>query len=153
MPGQRHSQSPNLLPALLAEIGVFYVPLRQHGVERTPNKSQHTKLTPEKKILPPLLRDSNSQPLDHKSGALPTNYPGSQTRVAVNFSDKPIYICIKRKPQHSIARSLESGDLNLQKQPVPLGPLHTPSHSDCQRKSGSSFSRQAHKEKKQTPSC
>ena len=25
------------------------------GVERTPNKSQHTKLTPEQKILPPLL--------------------------------------------------------------------------------------------------
>ena len=25
------------------------------GLERTPNKSQHTKLTPEKKILPPLL--------------------------------------------------------------------------------------------------
>ena len=25
------------------------------GVERTPNKSQHTKLTPEKKILPRLL--------------------------------------------------------------------------------------------------
>ena len=33
--------------------GVFYVPLR--WVERTPNKSQHTKLTLEKKILPPLL--------------------------------------------------------------------------------------------------
>ena len=35
--------------------GIFYVLLRQHGVERTPNKSQHTKLTLEKKILSPLL--------------------------------------------------------------------------------------------------
>ena len=34
---------------------IFYVPLRNTGVERTPNKSQHTKLTLEKKILPPLL--------------------------------------------------------------------------------------------------
>ena len=35
--------------------GVFYVPLRNTGVERTPNKSQHTKLTLEKNIFPPLL--------------------------------------------------------------------------------------------------
>ena len=34
---------------------VFHVPLRLHGVERTPNKSQHTKLTLEKKIPPPFL--------------------------------------------------------------------------------------------------
>ena len=31
--------------------GVFYVPLRQHGVERTSNKSQLRKLTLEKKIM------------------------------------------------------------------------------------------------------
>ena len=35
--------------------GIFYVPLRKHGVERTPIKRQHRKLTLEKKILPPLL--------------------------------------------------------------------------------------------------
>ena len=35
--------------------GVFYVPLRNTGVERTPSESQHTKFTLEKKILPPLL--------------------------------------------------------------------------------------------------
>ena len=35
--------------------GVFYVLLRFYGVERTPNKSQHTKLTLEKKTLRPLL--------------------------------------------------------------------------------------------------
>ena len=34
---------------------VFYVSLGNTGVEWTPNKSQHTKLTLEKKILPPLL--------------------------------------------------------------------------------------------------
>ena len=51
---------------------VFYVPLRNLQVERTSNKSQHTKLTLEKKILPLLLlvRDSKSQPFDHESGAL-----------------------------------------------------------------------------------
>ena len=35
--------------------GVFYVPLSIMGMERTPNKSQHTKSTLEKKILPTLL--------------------------------------------------------------------------------------------------
>ena len=35
--------------------GVLYVPLRYHGVERIPNKSQHTNLTLEKKSLPPFL--------------------------------------------------------------------------------------------------
>ena len=37
-----------------------------------PNKSQHTTLTLVKKILPQLCQDSNSQPFDHESGALPT---------------------------------------------------------------------------------
>ena len=37
-----------------------------------PNKSQHTKLIIEKKILPPLLRDSNPGPFDHESDALTT---------------------------------------------------------------------------------
>ena len=35
--------------------GVFYVPLRNVGVERTPNKSQPANLTLQKKIFPPLL--------------------------------------------------------------------------------------------------
>ena len=35
--------------------GVFMCHCGNTGVERTPNKSQHTKLTLEKKILPPLL--------------------------------------------------------------------------------------------------
>ena len=39
-------------------------------MERTPNKSQYTKLTLEKKILPPSCRDSNSQSFDHEPGAL-----------------------------------------------------------------------------------
>ena len=46
----------NLPPALLAEIpGSFTCHCGNTGMERTPNKSQHTKLTLEKKILPPLL--------------------------------------------------------------------------------------------------
>ena len=40
------------------------------GLERTPNKSQHTKSTLEKKISRRSSRDSNSQPFDHESGAL-----------------------------------------------------------------------------------
>ena len=46
----------NLPPALLAEWpGSFICRSGNTGVERTPNKSQHTKLTLEKKILPSLL--------------------------------------------------------------------------------------------------
>ena len=46
----------NLPPALSAEWpGSFTCHCGNTGVERTPNKSQHTKLTPEKKTLPPLL--------------------------------------------------------------------------------------------------
>ena len=37
------------------KTGVFYMPLQEHRVERTPNKSQHRKLTLEKKILLPCL--------------------------------------------------------------------------------------------------
>ena len=43
-------------PALLAEWpGSFTCHCGNTGVERTPNKSQHTELTLEKKILPPFL--------------------------------------------------------------------------------------------------
>ena len=46
----------NLPPALLAEWpGSFMCHCHNTGVERTLSKSQHTKLTLEKKILPPLL--------------------------------------------------------------------------------------------------
>ena len=46
----------NLPPALLAEWpGSFTCHCGNAGLERTPNKSQHTKLTLEKIILPPLL--------------------------------------------------------------------------------------------------
>ena len=36
------------------------------------NKSQQRKLTPERKILPPLLPNSNPRPFDHESGAQTT---------------------------------------------------------------------------------
>ena len=46
----------NLPPALLAEwLGSFTCHCSNTGVGQTPNKSQHTKLTLDKKILPPLL--------------------------------------------------------------------------------------------------
>ena len=59
-------------------------------VERTPNKSRHTKLTPEKKIFPPLLpgfelatfrsrvRRSNQQAIP----APPTSYPDSTNKLS-----------------------------------------------------------------------
>ena len=51
--------------------GVFYeCHSGNTGVERTPNKSQHTTLTLEKKISRRSCRDSNSQPFDRESGAL-----------------------------------------------------------------------------------
>ena len=70
MPGQGHGQHTlnslgvidvcvfrcNLPPALLTEWpGSFTCHCGNTGMERTPNKSQHTKLILEKKILPPLL--------------------------------------------------------------------------------------------------
>ena len=39
-------------------------------MEQTPNKSQHAKLTLEKKILPPLLLGFELTTVDHESGAL-----------------------------------------------------------------------------------
>ena len=39
-------------------------------MQRTPNKSPHTKLTQGKKFSRRSCRDSNSQPFDHESGAL-----------------------------------------------------------------------------------
>ena len=70
MPGQWHSQPTptslgqgcqrvvkcNLPSALFAEWpGSFVCHCGNTGLERTPNKSQHTKLTQEKNVLPPLL--------------------------------------------------------------------------------------------------
>ena len=45
-------------------------PCSNTGVEQTTNKSQHTNLTPKKKIPPPLLPGFELQPFDHESGAL-----------------------------------------------------------------------------------
>ena len=61
-------------PTTLAVKGLMMMMMTCHcgntEMKQTQNKSQHTKLTLEKKILPPLLPDSNSQPFDHESGAL-----------------------------------------------------------------------------------
>ena len=71
----------NLPPALLTEWpGSLTCHCGNTGVERTPNKSQHRKLTLEKKIPPPLLRDLNSHRINHEFGALPTSYPGTQQK-------------------------------------------------------------------------
>ena len=61
----------SLPPALLAEwLGSFTHHCRNTGVARTPNKSQHTKLTLEKKSLLLLLSGLNSLPFHHESSAL-----------------------------------------------------------------------------------
>ena len=48
------------------ECGAFMCHCGNTGMEWTPNKSQHTKFTQEKKILPPLPPDLNSQPFDQR---------------------------------------------------------------------------------------
>ena len=61
----------NLPPALSAEWpGSFTCHCGNTGVEQTPNNSQHTKLTLEKKFFCRSCQDSNSQPFNHKSGTL-----------------------------------------------------------------------------------
>ena len=64
----------------------------KRGWNRYRNKSQHRKLTLEKKILPPLLtrrscRDSNPRPFDHESGALTTELSPPPERRGDNQSD------------------------------------------------------------------
>ena len=103
LPGQRHSQPTptsmgqgcicvfrrNLPPALLAEWpGSFTCHCGNTGVERTPNKSQHTKLTLEKNILPPLLPGfelSTFRSRVRRSNQL--SYPGSRSiRLWLNWN-------------------------------------------------------------------
>ena len=43
------------------------------GVEQTPTKSQHRKLTLEKNVLPPLLSRLDLATFDQESGALPAS--------------------------------------------------------------------------------
>ena len=60
------------------------------GVEQTTNKSQHRKWTLEKKIPSLLLRDSNAQPYDLGSGALPTSYPDTPDWITVWLNNRLI---------------------------------------------------------------
>ena len=61
------------------------------GMEWTPNKSQHTKLTLEKKILLPLLPGFNSQPFDHQSGTLTNKLPQSKETNDNGELDVPLH--------------------------------------------------------------
>ena len=60
------------------------------GVEQTPNKSQHTKSTLEKAILPPLLLTSQS--FDHKFGALTNKLSQLQDILRKIDHDHPLLI-------------------------------------------------------------
>ena len=62
------------------------------GMEWTPDKSQHTKLSLEKKILICFCQDSNSQLFDHKSGAFPTSCPWIEHFLHCLFFDWLNYV-------------------------------------------------------------
>ena len=69
----------NLPPALLAEWpGSLMCHCGNTGVEQTLNKVSTQSWLRKKKFSCRSCWDSSSQPSDHKSGALPTGYPGSQ---------------------------------------------------------------------------
>ena len=87
----------NLPPELFAERpGAFTCHCGNTGVERTLNKSQHTKLTLENKFSRGSCRDSNSQPFDHQSGAL-TNKPSHIHKLC----QKMVIILIVLSNSHS----------------------------------------------------
>ena len=71
----------NLPPALLADWpGSFTCHCGNTGVERTPNKSQHRKLTPEKKPPLPLLLRPELAIFRWRIWHWPASYPGSPAR-------------------------------------------------------------------------
>ena len=55
-------------------------------VEQIRNKSQHRKLTPEKKISRRSCRDSNPRPFSHESGALTTELYPLPNRILLSLS-------------------------------------------------------------------
>ena len=59
----------------------------------TLKKSQHRKLSLEKKILQPLLPGFDSQPFDHKSSTLSTELPLSYL-ITVGFYLVCVYECV-----------------------------------------------------------
>ena len=76
----------NLPPALWAEwLGSFTCHCGNTGVEQTPNKSQHTKLTLEKKIFPLLLPGFKLKLFDHKSGTLTSKL--SQLPTVLSYTE------------------------------------------------------------------
>ena len=78
----------NLPPAVLAEwSGSFTYHCGNTGVERKPNKSQHTRLTLEKNFSRRSCRDSNWHPFDHESGAL-TNKLTWHQKVQLKYRQK-----------------------------------------------------------------
>ena len=86
-------------PALLEEWpGSFMCHCGSTGVERIPNKSQHRKLTLEKKILSPPPPHScwvsNPRPSDQESGDLPSERPRPSKRSFMFWSSSSLDICI-----------------------------------------------------------
>ena len=85
----------NLLPAL---PGSFTCHCGNTGVERTPNKSQHTKLTPEKNILPPFLPGFElatfRSRVRRSSNRYRTSVKGQFAFVNTEGKKKQLYLCL-----------------------------------------------------------
>ena len=82
----------NLPPALLAVwSGSFTCHCGNMGVDQTPNKTQHPKLTLEKKILQPLLPGFELQPFDHESGALTNKLSRLRNITRPSLSEVPAH--------------------------------------------------------------
>ena len=97
----------NLPPALLAEwLGSFTFHCGNTGVEWIPNKSQHGKLTLEKKnSAAPPARIRNLEPVDHGSGAVPTSCPGSlwwSDQKLLRLQTGPRVLCVCKIFVHSV---------------------------------------------------
>ena len=105
----------NLPPALLAECHC-----NNTGVEQTPNKSQHTKLTLEKKITPPLLprfklttfrswvRRTNLCYFQRHNTWIMSSVPGSNRRWSKSSTSPPSCSNNNRRLWPPLAKSVQS---------------------------------------------
>ena len=105
--------------------GIFYRLLLYHDGE-TDTKitiSQHRKLTPEKKLLPLFLPDSNPQYVDHESGALTTELPPTPYMQVYTASTSPCFTFVYSTPLQCFRFAQTSGE-----------EFYELWHSDCHRR-------------------
>ena len=85
--------------------------LRYHGVEQTPNKSQHRKLHWRRKLSRCSYRDSNSQSFDHESSSLPAELSRLFTFSATNRQSRNLVSKSDRKPDVHVKTSFLHGSV------------------------------------------